>query len=175
MEKIIFFGIILAVIGTAMRLLDTKLSPHKQQRYVSPTYPLSYNHKKYFFSPSERKFYEALKDISKELDYEVFAKVRWADIVHPVGTKKMWWSNWGKIKSKHVDFLLCEKINYTPTIAIEIDGPSHMSPKIKYRDSLESKIFNMSNIKLLRFKNKETYSSKEIKAVIENISTKIHT
>lgn len=61
---------------------------------------------------SEKKFYSVLEE-SLQDNFYLFSKVRIADIVHiPEWYKPYHWAIywWNRIKSKHVDFLICTKI-----------------------------------------------------------------
>ena len=46
----------------------------------------------------------------------------------------------GKIKSRHVDFLLCDKL-MKPVMAIEVDGLSHRSKKAIERDNFINTLY----------------------------------
>ena len=91
---------------------------------------------------SERIFFDILK---RELDdaYSIFPKMRIEDFV---GVKKIGapknelFGLRGKIKSRHVDFLLCNKL-MKPVMAIEIDGSSHRSKKAIKRDSFINTLY----------------------------------
>lgn len=157
--QIIFLVVIVLVASFVVPLL-------KDSRKEKINTPLSFNKKSYFFSVAERKFYDVLKEIAHELNYELFAKIRWADVIYSDSKGKEWWSNWGKIKSKHIDFLLCDKENYSPVIAIELDDSSHLTKGGVKRDGLETEVLNLAGLKLVRFKVQENYSREEIKAIL---------
>ena len=85
---------------------------------------------------SERIFFDILK---RELDdaYHIFPKIRVEDFVGVKKTgvpKNKFFGLRGRIKSRHVDFLLCNK-SMRPVMAIEIDGLSHKSEKAIERDN----------------------------------------
>lgn len=46
-----------------------------------------------------------------------------------------------RIRSKHVDFLLCHPATLTPVVAIEVDGPSHKSAKQAKSDDIKNAFF----------------------------------
>ena len=91
---------------------------------------------------SERIFFDMLK---RELDstYNIFPKMRVEDFV---GVKKNGaprselFGLRGRIKSRHVDFLLCDK-SMKPVMAIEVDGLSHRSKKAIERDNFINTLY----------------------------------
>ena len=50
------------------------------------------------------------------------------------------WSLRGKIKSRHVDFLICS-LEGAPLYAIELDGKSHDNPLRKDRDNFLDSVY----------------------------------
>ena len=161
MGIIIFFTLIFLGILIIAKFLESKLRSAPQQ-----VFKLSFKKKLYFFSIAERKFYDVLKEVAHELNYELFAKVRWADIIYSNSKGKEWWSNWGRIKSKHVDFLLCEKHDYTPAIIIQLDDSSHSRQDRVNRDNFEAETLKLAGLKLVRFKVQQDYLKEEIRARI---------
>lgn len=105
-----------------------------------------YNKRDRVMNISERKFYILLQKILGD-KYIVLSKVRIEDFVN-VGSNFSSWgekqSLRGKIKSRHVDFLICDFLTTKPLLAIELDGPMHMKAdrieRDKFVDVLYSKI-----------------------------------
>lgn len=88
----------------------------------------------------ERAFYRILKPVADRLELQICPKVRVADIVSiKKGTKD--WQKWfNKIKSKHVDFLLCD-YNMNIVLLIELDDRSHETERAQKNDRLKNAIF----------------------------------
>lgn len=88
----------------------------------------------------ERAFYRILKPIADKLELQICPKVRVADIVSiKKGTKD--WQKWfNKIKSKHVDFLLCD-YDMNIVLLIELDDRSHETERAQKNDRLKNAIF----------------------------------
>lgn len=126
----------------------------------------SYKKKQYFFTVAERSFYDVLKQVAQEANLELFAKVRLADILYCNSPKSEWITGWNKIKSKHVDFLLCDKENYTPVVAIELDDLSHDREEARYRDTTKTKALEAGGIKLVRIPTQAGYDKEKIRGVI---------
>lgn len=88
----------------------------------------------------ERAFYRILKPIADRLELQICPKVRVADIVSiKKGTRD--WQKWfNKIRSKHVDFLLCD-YDMNIVLIIELDDRSHESERARKNDALKNAIF----------------------------------
>ncbi len=88
----------------------------------------------------ERSFYRILKPIADKLELQICPKVRVADIVSiKKGTKD--WQKWfNKIRSKHVDFLLCD-YDMNIVLMVELDDSSHNSERAKKNDEFKNRLF----------------------------------
>lgn len=88
----------------------------------------------------ERAFYRILKPVADKLELQICPKVRVADIVSiKKGTKD--WQKWfNKIKSKHIDFLLCD-YDMNIVLLIELDDRSHETERAQKNDRLKNAIF----------------------------------
>ncbi len=77
--------------------------------------------------------------------YIVLSKVRIEDFVG-VDKKNIsnnnHWGLRGKIKSRHVDFLICNHATTKPLLAIELDGKSHNDIRRKNRDQFIDELYN---------------------------------
>ncbi len=92
---------------------------------------------------TEKTFFDILK---KELgsDYNIFSKIRIEDFVGVKKTgapKNELFGLRGRIKSRHVDFLLCDNL-MKPVMAIELDGSSHKSQKMIERDNFINGLYS---------------------------------
>jgi hypothetical protein len=120
---------------------------------------------------SEKEFYSILEGFLRD-DFYLFSKVRIADIVHiPEWYKPYHWAIywWNRIKSKHVDFLVCHKNTFEPLLVIEVDDPSHLRPERKKRDRLVDFVFRKAKIPILHL----TDESLENKVILEHLITAI--
>lgn len=88
----------------------------------------------------ERAFYRILRPIADRLELQICPKVRVADIVSiKKGTRD--WQKWfNKIRSKHVDFLLCD-YDMNIVLMIELDDRSHENERAQKNDALKNAIF----------------------------------
>lgn len=99
----------------------------------------------------ERSFYRILKPVADKLELQICPKVRLADIVSiKKGTKD--WQKWfNKIRSKHVDFLLCD-YDMNIVLLLELDDSSHESERAKKNDALKNAIFGNRLVRIRSLK-----------------------
>ncbi len=117
-----------------------------------------YYKREYFFSVAELKFFEILKEIIGN-NYYIFPKVRICDIVQSKDKKT--YSQFNRIRSKHVDFLICTKDPIKAKIVIELDDRSHNYQSRIKRDKFVNEVFASSGIPIVHIKVKRFYD-KEI-------------
>ena len=127
---------------------------------------LPYLHKDYLLTKAERKFFDVLHAVvSKQC--HLFAMVRLADLIYiPKGTEKRQ-SHFNRIQSKHVDFVLCNKTELKPILAIELDDSSHQRADRKKRDEFLNKALEQAGLPLLRIPVRSGYDPQEIKQKIQ--------
>ena len=119
-----------------------------------------YTKKKYFFSLAEVKFYDLLKEILQD-QYLLFAKVRICDLVQPEYRKNSY-AEFNRIKSKHVDFLICDKDPITPKMVIELDDSSHDSLSRQERDDFVDEVFANAGLPIIHIRTRYEYNKEEI-------------
>ena len=126
---------------------------------------LPYEMNETILTERERAFYRILKPIADKLKLQICPKVRVADIVSiKKGTRD--WQKWfNKIRSKHVDFLLCD-YDMNIVLLIELDDRSHETDRAKKNDALKNAIF--SN-KLLRIRSLKEDIEGEITAALKSL------
>jgi hypothetical protein len=71
-------------------------------------------------------------------EYQLFAKVRLADIVRPVrnASRSGWQTAFNRTAGKHVDFVLCDWSRLSVIAVVELDDSSHERLERSVRDSL---------------------------------------
>ena len=119
-------------------------------------------------SNAERSFFLVLKQSLSEDDYEIFVKVRIADVLTPVRTliSRDWFTAFYKISSKHFDYVLCDKDTLAVVAVIELDDSSHNLSKTRSRDIFVEKACKTAGLKLIRFSCRSNYH-------LESVHTKI--
>lgn len=124
--------IALAVIFLVFKALRSNESVEELLPYIA---------KPFLFSRSEHEF---LRILHEQLDgnrFLIFPKVRLADFVEVKASKEEYQKWWNKIKSKHVDFLIWDIQNNEIKLAIELDGRSHQSEKMRERDDFVNRMY----------------------------------
>lgn len=127
-----------------------KHKPKKDEYYPNNDKFYPYNLRP-FLSENEFKFYKALEPIANRYNYIIMAKVRLADLVEVKKgfNNSEYYSYFGKIKSKHVDFVFCDNITIDPVLIIEVDDKSHNRPDRIKRDQFIDNLFNEVNLTIL--------------------------
>lgn len=72
-------------------------------------------------------------------------------------------AHFNKIRSKHIDFLLCDKESMAPLYAIELDDISHEKESRIERDLFVDSALEAAGLKFERFKVQKSYSVVDIK------------
>ena len=121
-------------------------------------------------TPAEQEFYRVLRDALPVEHYQIYSKVRMADIVDVQKglNKKVRASALNRITSKHVDFLLCKPTDSTIYAVVELDDSSHQKQSQKRNDAFKNETFLACGIPLVRFPVKASYSSEEIAVQINS-------
>ncbi|MCF6274785.1 MAG: DUF2726 domain-containing protein [Robiginitomaculum sp.] len=104
-----------------------------------------------FVNRSELALFAALNRYKRD-GFHVMAKVRLEDILQVCGNlsdKRLRWQYRGRIKSRHVDFVLCDNAGRF-LCAVELDGSSHKGDEAQMVDEFKDAIFKNAGILLVR-------------------------
>lgn len=122
---------------------------------------------KNIFTKYELIFYNELKILLKNTNYNLLSKVRIADLIE--FKDKVPYSNFikifNKINRKHIDFLISDE-NWNILILIELDWYSHNYKKTIESDNLKNSLFSTLQIPLLRFENWYEHDLEQIKKLL---------
>ena len=93
-------------------------------------------------------------------DYIVLSKVRIEDFVDVSkgAMKNSRWSLRGRIKSRHIDFLICNRATTKPLLGIELDGKSHNDPIRQNRDQFVDELYKTINLPIQHILVGENFS-----------------
>lgn len=106
--------------------------------------------KKWLLTKTEYAFYNILKKKCDQRNIIICPKVRMEDFLN-VTDKKNISKYRGYIKSRHIDFILCNKNLYL-LAGLELDDYSHESPKARHIDEFKNNVFQTIQIPLFRVK-----------------------
>ncbi len=122
-----------------------------------------YFRRRYLLDSAERSFFDVLRRIAR--DHIVLAKVRLADLIDANEQHKYRQSNFRRVCSKHVDFVICDSL-LRPRVAIELDGSSHKRPDRQKRDHDVDRLFNAVSFPLLRIFVRKQYDEDLIRRLL---------
>lgn len=127
-----------------------------------------YRKKDYLLTVAERKFYDVLKPIAEQQNLVIFSKVRLEDLLWlPHGTlNRLRWR--GYVRSRSLDFVLCDKQVLRPVLVIELDDSSHNRPDRIDRDNLIDHIFSDAGLPILHQRVLSFYNTEEISKNVLN-------
>lgn len=120
--------------------------------------------RKDLFTKTEYTFYMTLKAICDAQQFLIFPKVRMEDYIQ-VTSKDNKQKYRGRIKSRHIDFILAD-MKGKIVCGIELDDKSHNRAKAKESDEFKNKVFNKIGLPLYRIKVNSNYAN-EINKVIK--------
>lgn len=159
---ILLIPLVLLAVIVLLAILKTLLVAKKE------TALLSYDAAGTLLSPAELSFFKVLEIAVGDSAY-IVVKVRIADLVRP--QKGMTRSNWQKafnsISSKHIDFVICDKTNFKPLCAIELNDKSHRRKSRTVRDEFITKAFASARVPLEFIIARRAYSAERIREQLE--------
>lgn len=149
----------LSALATIAMLVGASVLRNKRMGYVaSPS----------LVTPTERRFMAVLDNVARSR-WRVFSKVRMEDIICvPRNTPaKLRNSMRGRIKSRHIDFVLCDPSSMAFLCALELDDRSHERESVKERDAFVNEAFSNAGIPLLRIPACKQYDANALNVQIE--------
>jgi hypothetical protein len=127
-----------------------------------------YEKQEYLLTPTELKFYRVLKPICDERNLAIFSKVRLEDLVT---VPQYVFNNWkwrGYIRSRHIDFVLCDASNLKIRCAVELDDWHHKFWRNHEIDERKNKILRDAGLPLIRVRANQSYDLITLSQIIEN-------
>lgn len=118
---------------------------------------------------TEKQFLQVLLSVVPNEDFYILTKVRLADIVKVRKDTNNYLKHFNKIKSKHIDFLICDCVDFEPLLAIELDDPSHLNEEAQDRDYVKNRVLESAGIPILRVKTQKKYDGQRILQDILNV------
>lgn len=129
---------------------------------------------RWLFSNHEKEAFYKIKEIADSMGLYLFAKVRLFDLVEPKQGIENKLGHQGKIQSKHVDFVLCDK-KLVARVIIELDDTSHDTKAREERDSFVDTVLLSCGYKVLHIRNVEPESLKlQLESIFNPLSANTH-
>lgn len=136
----------------------------KPNKTAKPLYRYFAKHK--ILTDTELTFYRMLLNATND-KYAIIPQAHLSTFLSEKIKGQNWLGAFFAINGKSVDFLLCEKSNLKPLIAIELDDFTHHRPDRIERDKIVNEIIGNSNIRLVRFNSYEWGTEQAILNKIE--------
>lgn len=154
--------VVLAFAGALVRRLDRQSTVQTAARAYEAIPAL--------LTPAERSFFGVLQQALAS-DYQIFAKVRLADIVRPIRSpsRSGWQSALNRITGKHVDFVLCDPSSLGVVAVIELDDWTHERFERGVRDGLVDAALADARIPVLRVAARQSYSPVQIREQVQGL------
>ena len=127
------------------------------------TFLRAYCRRPFLLSKAEKYFYNILREIFGT--YTILAKVRVADLVEANQRHPNWQSNFNRIKSKDIDFIICDAW-LCPLLAVELDGSSHKGIDRQQRDALVDQILKDAALEIVHVPRQKRYFHNEIRQLL---------
>lgn len=110
-------------------------------------------------TPTELAFFKALVPVINE-QWHIFTKVRLEDIINvkPGLERKVAYGFRGRIKSRHIDFVLCDKDTLEILMCIELDDSSHQRKDRIERDKFVDKALRDADLTIIHIPAHRSYS-----------------
>lgn len=131
----------------------TSRLPHGEARHYEAAPSL-------FVNKAERAFFIILSQTLGS-DYLLMSKTRLEDVIgvkRTVKDQKLRWSLRGRVKSRHIDFLICAR-DGRPLIGIELDGSVHGGRDAHNADELKNEIFESAGLDFVRVSTAEDFDT----------------
>lgn len=136
------YVILLFVAIIIMKLLDKKITKKSSKKESTEKHITEYRghyQAKQLLTRNEWHEYKKLKKYTDEAGLMICPKVRLLDIVEPRSGDPHYMAYMGKVKSKHVDFVICDKDLHIMGI-LELDDSSHDRTDRQERDKFVDEI-----------------------------------
>ncbi len=155
---LLFMFLLISMLAAVLLFLVRK----KPERIYKPKGP-------YLLSAGEKRFYDALSTTLQGSPYLIFAKVRIADLIETKleRTDPNFWKVQGPMNQKHIDFILVDRADTRPLLAIELDGGSHQDSERANRDAFVNSVFQSAGIPMLHIPARGFYQYTDLRRVIE--------
>jgi len=112
----------------------------------------------------ELSFFKVLRPMV-EGQWHIFTKVRMEDIIEVKEglEQKEAYGFRSRIKSRHIDFVICDKTTLEILMCVELDDSSHQTEKAQEIDAFKDKAMKDAGVALIRIPAKGSYSEAYIR------------
>ena len=135
--------------------MNYQVPQHQEMKYINTNGFYPYKERK-LLTNNEYRFYYNLVQLADKYNLSVQVKMRLADIIEVDKSKitnQEYMSYFGKIKSKHIDFVLTHKYTMQMIATIELDDKSHEKQSRIKRDTFVNNALTAAGIDFIRSYN----------------------
>lgn len=125
----------------------------------------NYRRKDFLMTRAEHEFFDVLVDVAGD-QYYVFPQIHLATLLDNKIVGQNWRGAFRHVDEKSVDFVICNKIQIKPFLAIELDDRSHEREDRKERDKEVELILSEAGLPLLRVVDHGNFNKEEIKRLV---------
>lgn len=168
-DTLIIFGAMI-IIGIVLQIIINNKG--NKSKSTKCDYTNAYKSVDSLLTKAELSFYDCLESVCNELNVILFAKVRMADLVE-VTTKENKMTYFNKVKSKHIDFVLCDIKTLKPLVCLELDDKSHNRNDRVERDNFIDEVLINVGYKVIHIPCKYNYNKQDIKLKIQSAINKL--
>ena len=144
-----------------------KILSEKFEYIANPTQEyFPYIKRKYPLTLKERELFAILQEMYGT-EFHVFPQIHIASLLSVRNGERRWQTYFNKIIRKSVDFVLFDKQNMGPMVAIELDDKTHEQNSRMERDSFVDGAFKAAGIPLVHIKTHELENRIEVKQKID--------
>jgi len=169
MKNLIISAIVILVIAGFFKFRELSKTTGGTKTKKIAYFP--YTKKKYFLTIAERKFFEVLESIVGD-NYYIFPQVHLSSLLYIKKGERQFRTYLNKINRKSVDFVVLDKQNLSPFLAVELDDSSHYQRQRVKRDEFVNGAFEAAEIPLLRIKASSAYDAEEVRKKMNEVVTK---
>ena len=131
-------------------LISVSFSKQKGRSGNVPKVSYRYQRKQYLMTRAEHDFFAKL-EAAYGASYYVFPQVHLSTFLDHKVNGQNWKGALSTIDRKSVDYIICDKANLQPLVAIELDDFTHDRADRQARDGLVEAIFAQADMPLVRF------------------------
>lgn len=131
----------------------------------TPPVEYPYQRKDCLLTNAERAFFSVLEG-AVAAEYRIFAMVRLADLIFVRGGTERRQSADNRIRSKHIDFVLCSRDVVRPLLAVELDDSSHKQKKRQERDAFLDSALAAAGLPILHVPVRSGYDAAKLAEAI---------
>ncbi len=151
--------IVIIVICVILYRKSKKVQLNKKPKNIKYPY-----HAVNLLTPAEKLFYNALKN-AIGTEYSIMCKVRLEDIINVKRNANNYMSHRGRIKSRHIDFVIVN-CDIRTVCTIELNDRSHNRPDRRQRDKFIREALSSAGIILHEITCRRSYDPEMLKKLI---------